>query len=407
MPVRLLRHGGQERRVARGQSPPHGHRRRPAAHRAVGPALEGAKRHGGGARTTVILFTLLLRVLNGQRRGCRFRLSRAGLAAGSWLRRQVVPHARFELQLTALQQVSLGLLPKEPAEPLPHARGQLLTVPATPHRQVIILGVLYVVRVAQGHGTLLDPVDPEVCAKPARKIAPDARQQHLVRLACHLPIALEVPVLRGGEYEDDVVHIPESLPEPLAVAHAAGPDPLGSRDLDVPHVHGADEKVPALPMDRRRQPRDGPLLRGRRQRRESELGAGQAIARTLPPDLCEVHLISPWDQVRVQQKRVQEPVWQQFRQRVPGQPVMPAAAHGPVPAETQAVALALGPFARRYMPEDALRVVALPKLQPEDALRHAVRVVLVQKIAFLALHAQVPQPVLADDAVASTRRRTL
>eukprot|EP00416_Gambierdiscus_australes_P010663 CAMPEP_0171138624 /NCGR_PEP_ID=MMETSP0766_2-20121228/135373_1 /TAXON_ID=439317 /ORGANISM="Gambierdiscus australes, Strain CAWD 149" /LENGTH=104 /DNA_ID=CAMNT_0011602241 /DNA_START=114 /DNA_END=428 /DNA_ORIENTATION=- len=76
-------------------------------------------------------------------------------------------------------------------------------------------------------------------------------------------------------------------------------------------------------------------------------------------------------------------------------------------AKTEAVTGTFRPFAGSYMAECTLRIVALSKLEPEEAFWHTVGVVLVQEIALLALHAQVPEPVFADDAVATPRSRTL
>lgn len=80
-------------------------------------------------------------------------------------------------------------------------------------------------------------------------------------------------------------------------------------------------------------------------------------------------------------------------------PGVPVPAVGPVPAEPPVVPRAVFDLRLRvYVQEGALLVAARVEPGIEVALRHLAHVVLVQELALVALLAQAPQPVLADDS---------
>lgn len=79
-------------------------------------------------------------------------------------------------------------------------------------------------------------------------------------------------------------------------------------------------------------------------------------------------------------------------------PHMPVPAVGPMPAEPPIVPGAIFDFALRIdVQKRALLVVAGVEAGVEVAFRHLGHVVLVQKLALVALFAQTAQPVLAHD----------
>lgn len=80
-------------------------------------------------------------------------------------------------------------------------------------------------------------------------------------------------------------------------------------------------------------------------------------------------------------------------------PGVPVPAVGPVPAEPAVVPRAVFDLRLRVdVQEGALFVAARVEPGIEVALRHLAHVVLMQELALVALFAQAPQPVLADDS---------
>lgn len=71
---------------------------------------------------------------------------------------------------------------------------------------------------------------------------------------------------------------------------------------------------------------------------------------------------------------------------------MPAATQRAVFTEASAVSLALRPLAGSDVLENAVGVGALAELLEEGAFWHSARVVLVQVVAPVPFHAEIPKP---------------
>lgn len=138
--------------------------------------VESAQRDRRWSRSFILLLAsddILLHILYRQGRACiGFSLSsptihtQLEIPGQRWWKR-IIADPWLKLQLTALQQVCIGLLPQKAAQALAHARWQLLAIAAATHGKILVLGVLDVVCVSEGHSALFNPMDPEVSTEPA------------------------------------------------------------------------------------------------------------------------------------------------------------------------------------------------------------------------------------------------